>query len=203
VATRQRRLARILGLAAIVLVAAAAVFYGSMNWAARHEADRRGLPSGARNSIQHAYAAVETYVALRRIGLSHPRAVHGTVWLGYLNEWAEAIFKWPGDSTAEVYKDLHNNLLGAIGGHVAEVCRGSFGSFNERLSGIGAMAERRQLAWRQTDSRVPPFTGPLNVGQAIARHEADQQAIANTFLASITPADCPNAPRDWQPLSRR
>lgn len=190
--TLQRRILVLLGLLTLLFGSLTAAFYGGMTWAARQEAERRGLPSEARNSIQHAFAAMEIYALFRRIGLSRHRSAHGTIWLGYLNERAEATFKWRRDSTAEVYKDLHNNLLGMIGGRVAEACRGSLGSINSRIAAVGEMAARRQLAWRQTDPRVPQFSGPADFGLAVARHEADQTAISDAFVASMSAADCPN-----------
>lgn len=47
----------------------ALVFYGGMDWAARFETDRNAFSPSARNSIQHAFVAAETYATLRSFWL--------------------------------------------------------------------------------------------------------------------------------------
>ena len=91
---------------------AAILFYAGTSEAARLEANRLGLPPAARNGIKHAYAAAEIYARLRSAGIGPETATEWTVHLAVINEWVEAWLKWRRDTTAEVYKDLRNGVVG-------------------------------------------------------------------------------------------
>jgi hypothetical protein len=161
----------------LVTATLALAFYGTMNWAARFETDRSGTSPSARNSIQHAFAAAETYAALRIVYVPDAWAVSLAVNLGLLNEHAEAWFKWPRDTTREVYKDLHNNMIGIIAAQTAMHCARTP---NARLRLIGQLAANQTLIWKSGDARVPDLPQPLQLQLATARFTADRPEIERT-----------------------
>lgn len=80
------------------------------------EATRRHLPKDARNSIKHAYAAGQLYRLLQGSGLPPENTLTLVLFLGEVNEVAEQIVKFSPkeDSAQEIFKDMHNNLAGAL-----------------------------------------------------------------------------------------
>lgn len=73
----------------------------------------RNLNPSYRNALKHAAAAAGFYAMLRTVGFSRLIAEKTVVELGYLNERAELVFKrGKRDTTAEIIKDLHNNMVG-------------------------------------------------------------------------------------------
>lgn len=167
-------------------------FYGLMMTLAHRETFRAGLPGVARNSILHAYAGAETYWWLRRAGLNGPFAERVTIKLGYLNEWAEAIVKWPRDTTREAYKDLQNNFIGVVAMRSFENCSAMRVAVHRR-SLISTLAANRAILWRSDDPRVPEsLPKPLDVRLAVQQFKMDRKSIEQSAIAAIRnlPAVC-------------
>ena len=162
--------------AVLVLVGSVAVvlFYTGASEAARLEANRSGLPRAARNGIKHAYAAAEIYAWLRSVGVGPDTATEWIVHLALINEWVEAWFKWPRDTTAEVYKDLHNGVVGIAALRANEKCGGSP---NKRLRLVGKLASAQTLLWSNSDSRIPPMPVGHDVSTAVAMFKSNRTAI--------------------------
>lgn len=155
---------------------AAVLFYIAASEAARLESNRSGLPPAARNGIKHAYAAAEIYAWLRSVGVAPDTATEWIVQLALINEWGEAWFKWPRDTTAEVYKDLRNGVLGIAALRANEKCAG-LGSPDKRLRLIGKLASARTLLWSDADGRIPPMPVGHDVTAAVAMFKSDRTAI--------------------------
>jgi|EndMetStandDraft_5_1072996.scaffolds.fasta_scaffold138154_2 hypothetical protein len=172
--------------AVLLLVGSVAVmfFYIAASEAARLESNRSGLPPAARNGIKHAYAAAETFAWLRSIGVGPDTATEWIVHLALINEWVEAWFKWPRDTTAEVYKDLRNGVLGIAALRANEKCAG-LGSPDKRLRLIGKLASARTLLWSEADLRIPPMPVGHDVSAAIAMFKSDRAAIEHEALSTV------------------
>jgi hypothetical protein len=164
--------------------AAALLFYTAASQASRLEAKRSGLPNAARNGIKHAYAAAEGYAWLRFVGIAPDTATEWIVHLAFINEWVEAWFKWPRDTTAEVYKDLRNGLLGIAALKTNEKCAG-LGSPDKRLLLIGKLASARILLWSNADSRIPPMPVGHDVSAAVAMFKSDRTAIEHEAASTV------------------
>jgi hypothetical protein len=155
---------------------AAILFYTAASEAARLEANRSSLPAAARNGIKHAYAAAEIYAWMRSVGVEPDTATEWIVHLALVNERVEAWFKWRRDTTAEVYKDLRNSVLGIAALRANEKCAG-LGSPDKRLRLIGKLASARTLLWSNADSRIPTMPVGNDVSAAVAIFRSDRTAI--------------------------
>ena len=98
-------------LLAVVLPPAA--FYGWFEVQSRVTADRYALDAGYANALKHAGAAATLYSALRFVGLGDRASERVAVRLGIINEHVETYVKrGRKDSTLEMMRDLHNNMVG-------------------------------------------------------------------------------------------
>jgi hypothetical protein len=186
-----RRWRAVLALCIAVPFILAVTFFVSMQMLARDQATRLGLP-GSKNSIQHAYAAAETYAWLRMLGLGKDSSVEVVIRLGYLNEVAENRILRIDGSTAEIYKDLNNNYSGLLTAAWLELCtaRGP----TARLLAIGALAKENAIFYFANDKRIPTLPRPPDLSAAIAQFELDRDAISsrlNGDLQRIVPACTP------------
>jgi hypothetical protein len=163
---------------------AAILFYVTASEAARLEANRSGLPAAARNGIKHAYAAAEIYAWLRSVGVAPDTATEWIVHLALVTEWGEAWFKWPRDTTAEVYKDLRNGVLGIAALRANEKCAG-LGSPDKRLRLIGKLASAQTLLWSDADRRIPPMPVGHDVTAAVAMFRGDRTAIEHEAASTV------------------
>lgn len=72
-----------------------------------------GLGPGFGNAIKHAGASADAYRALRLFGVSGGRAEAVVIRVGIVNEWAETwVKRGRPDTTLEMMRDLHNNMVG-------------------------------------------------------------------------------------------
>jgi hypothetical protein len=177
-----KRAARWFGATLIAVGACALAFYGNAGWWSLAESKRLGL-SGARNSIQHAYAAAQAYGWLRTVGLSRDNATDAVIQLGYLNEWFENDVQSRDDSTAEIYKDLNNNMSGIVAAQWLENCetRQSGGE----LQVTGALAQAKSLFYKPTDTRIPKLPDEPDVSVAIAQFKLDRATIEARVKADL------------------
>lgn len=76
------------------------------------EAKKRNLDQVSANAIKHAYAASLFHGALQDILMGRRISRGIVVFFGEVNEVAELVFRPKKDSTLEIMKDLHNNMVG-------------------------------------------------------------------------------------------
>ena len=76
------------------------------------EAKKRNLEQLSANAIKHAYAASLFHEVLQNMWLGRRISRGVVVFFGEVNEVAELIFRSKKDSTLEIMKDLHNNMVG-------------------------------------------------------------------------------------------
>lgn len=179
-------LRRLVAFAAGLVVAAvlsASVFYAVMGTARSYALRAYDAPRGASNAILHAYAAAETYAAARAIGMGRRRAAAMTEWLGHLNEWAEFHGKRL-DDTAEVYKDLHVNLMGITAARWLEAREGRRWPV-ARLRLVTALAKQGELPWWSTDPRLPSMPAGHDPSPAMVRYAAERSRIAAATIATL------------------
>ena len=179
----RRSALRLVAVLFLVGSVAAILFYTAASEAARLEANRLGLPA-ARNAIKHAYAAAEIYAWLRSVGVGADTATEWIVHLALINERVEAWSKWRRDTTAEVYKDLRNSVLGIAALRANEKCAG-LGSPDKRLRLIGTLASARTLLWSNADSRIPPMPFGNDVSAAVAMFRSDRTAIEHEVSRKV------------------
>lgn len=100
-------------LAVLLAIAGACTgaFYGGFAHVARQMVQEARLPAGHANAVKHAYAAAQTYRAIRLLGVPEASARALVIWLGEQNEWMESVVR-PNDTTLEMLKDLCNNRIG-------------------------------------------------------------------------------------------
>jgi hypothetical protein len=172
----RRRWRTALALCIAVPLVLAVTFFVSMQMLARDQATRLGLP-GSKNSIQHAYAAAETYAWLRMVGFGSGTATEAVVRLGYLNEYFENGIRSRDDSTAEIYKDLNNNLSGIIAAAWLEQCPDQPPA--SRLETIGELAKTKAIFYFANDKRIPKLPAAPDLNAAITTFETDRAEIAS------------------------
>ena len=180
----RRSALRLVAVLFLVGSVAAILFYTAASEAARLEANRSGLPPAARDGIRHAYAAAETYAWLRSAGIGRDTATEWIVHLALINEWVEAWFKWRRDTTAEVYKDLRNGVLGIAALRANEKCAG-LGSPDDRLRFIGKLASARILLWSNADNRIPTMPIGHDVSAAVEMFKSDRTAIEHDAASTV------------------
>lgn len=164
-------------------------FYGIMKWAAHHELDRAHLPRAAFNSVQHAYAAAETYAWLRFSGLSPDTSQSWAIRLGVMNEWFENGWRHIDDDTAEIYKDLANNLAGITASRWLEPC--GFTRPRTRLRLIGRLAATDAFLRTSRDKRIPVLPLEPDVTAAIAGYEQDAAEISRRLATRLDEMELP------------
>lgn len=148
-------------IAAGVTIAAVAgtIAWAYDDWKARAavETRRLGLPAYAANGLRHSLAAADTYAVLRLTGLSSARAANVTEKLGVLNEYKEYYFRpvRRRDPTREIYKDLHNNVVGILSAEKLEG-EGRLSSADP-VAFLGQMTANNVVLRHFSDARVPDF----------------------------------------------
>ncbi|MGL4634991.1 MAG: hypothetical protein ACRCWF_03335 [Beijerinckiaceae bacterium] len=135
-----------------VVVTLVASWYAIIGTARSYALRAYDVPRGASNAILHAYAGAETYATFRKAGFGKRRAEVWTVRLGYGNEWFEHIVKRM-DSTAEVYKDLHNNHYGITAARWLE----------DNNQSSSASNRLRLIAWLAKEKAIPWWPGNLEI----------------------------------------
>ncbi|MBX3567766.1 MAG: hypothetical protein KF914_06880 [Rhizobiaceae bacterium] len=97
----------------LILVLPPLTFYGWFETSARSIVRERSLDPQFGNSIKHALASSYLYSGLRFIGVPGSVSEAAVIRAGLLNEFAELYVKrGKPDTTAEIMKDLHNNMVG-------------------------------------------------------------------------------------------
>jgi hypothetical protein len=97
----------------LILVLPPAIFYGWFELQSRATTDRNALDPGFANALKHADAASTLYSMLRFVGVSADASERSVVTLGFINEQVEIYVKLGSkDSTLEMMRDLHNNMVG-------------------------------------------------------------------------------------------
>jgi hypothetical protein len=145
---------------AIVSVLLVVGWYTAMNVRRDKALSEHNVPRVARNALLHSIAGADTYSAFRRIGFGRDRALRSTEFLGYCNEWFEHWTKRM-DVTAEVYKDLHNNLYGVTVAAWLEAT----GLRNSRQNRAAV------LAWLTRERRMPWWPAEMASGLPLDRYE--------------------------------
>jgi hypothetical protein len=164
-------------------VALAAVMHGFSRAASWEIQKRPGIEARDHNAIKHAYAAAELYSLLRPIA-GAGIASCAVITFGEWNEYAERYVKYTTDWSAEVYKDLRNNIAGVA---AAEWLYGEAGYVSPvtRLKLIGKLAQEGVLAAEETDPRIPDLPKSPDTGSALAKMRADQTAVAAEIRSDI------------------
>jgi hypothetical protein len=145
---------------AVLCVSTIIGWYSAMGLARDRAMRAHDVPRGGRNALLHSIAGAETYTAFRRIGFGRERALRSAEFLGYCNEWLEHWTKRM-DVTAEVYKDLHNNLYGVV---VAQW-------LNEAGFANTGANRRAVLAWLVKERRMPWWPQDMDSGLSTERFE--------------------------------
>ncbi len=154
------------------------VFYSATRWQSRTVVAESALAAGAINSIQHSLGAAHLYALFYPSGVKPRLLGAGIEVLGHVNEWVEHAFKPNKDATEEVYKDLHNNLVGLTTARWLAERYGWHISARQRRAVIADLAKSRELAYFHSDRLVPEFGTGNATGPAMARYRADRKAIA-------------------------
>jgi hypothetical protein len=152
-------------------------WYSAMGLARDQAMRTHEVPRGGRNALLHSIAGAETYTAFRRIGFGRERALRTAEFLGYCNEWLEHWTKRM-DVTAEVYKDLHNNLYGVV---VAQWLKeaGHANSSANRRAVLAWLVKQRRLPWWPQDMDSGLSTERFETGPAMRFYEARRMALRN------------------------
>jgi len=111
------------------------------------EAKKRNLEQVSANAIKHAYAASLFHGALQDAWMGRRISRGVVVFFGEVNEVAELIFRPKKDSTLEIMKDLHNNMVGVC---VSEWLKDNNIRQN-RLMVMGEFAKKRLLMSSRED----------------------------------------------------
>jgi hypothetical protein len=168
---------RLLAAAIAAFAVTVAGFYAFTRAMSSHEAVARGMSPGSRNAIQHGYGAAELYGAGRWLAVPKRPLRLFVELLGHVNEWTEHTFKSRKDESEEVYKDLHNNLVGLVAVQWLEKRHGRWFSPAQRRTLIGWLAEREHLIYASSDSRIPRFDSGIALAPALARYRGDRSSI--------------------------
>lgn len=159
-------------------VAVVAVFYGGTRAQSRTTVAEAQLAPVAINSIQHSLGAAHLYALFYPTGLKPRLLGAGIEVLGHVNEWVEHGFKPNKDATEEVYKDLHNNLVGLTAAKWLAENYGWRISARQRRALIADLAKARELAYVYTDRLVPEFGTGNATAPAMQRYRQDRKVIA-------------------------
>lgn len=177
---------RTLAIAALLSATALVViFYSTTRSQSRVTVSELHLEGSAINSIQHSLGAARLYAMFYPTGIK-PRLTGAVIeGLGHVNEWVEHAFKPNKDSTEEVYKDLHNNLVGLTAAKWMAERYGWRVSARQRRAVIAELARSRELAYIRDDALVPRFGTGNATAPAMTRYRLDRKGIARqtrTFL---------------------
>ncbi|MBL0318298.1 MAG: hypothetical protein IPP74_03195 [Alphaproteobacteria bacterium] len=119
---------------------------------AKAETVRKNLAHAAINSIKHAYAASQLYTLFRTLHVTDSSSQSVVVFLGKMNECAELVLNplRRRDSTDEIKKDLHNNIVGVQSARWLEL-HGKESHSSMRLQTLGTLAKGNILLLSPTD----------------------------------------------------
>lgn len=135
------------------------MLYSADTWIDRHAktaAVEVGLDAYNGNSVKHAFAAGELFLFLKSLGFETKTARTLVFKLGALNEWMEYYTALPQtrDYTAEIMKDLLNNLYGVeIAAWWKETAPDS--SWDAHLKIIAKLTKQEVLPLSYRDNRIP------------------------------------------------
>jgi hypothetical protein len=161
----------------LLVILPAAGWYAAMGLARDHAMQRFDVPRGARNALLHSLAGAETYTVFRTIGFGRERALRTTEWLGYCNEWFEHATKRM-DHTAEVYKDLNNNLYGIV--VAAWLKETGIGSTSRNRMGVLAwLLRERHIPWWPSDMDTGLSHDQFETAPAMRLYEANRTDLRN------------------------
>lgn len=108
------------------------------------EVKKRGLENDAANAVKHAYAASLVHGVFRNLWFGKRLSRGATIFLGEANEVAELLFRPTKDSTLEIMKDMHNNMVGIYVSEWLETNKEKVGS-RDRMTVIGDLMENKIL----------------------------------------------------------
>jgi hypothetical protein len=152
-------------------------WYSAMALARDRAMQVHDVPRGGRNALLHSIAGAETYTAFRRIGFGRERALRSAEFLGYCNEWMEHWTKRM-DVTAEVYKDLHNNLYGVVAAQwLREAGYADTGA--NRRAVLAWLVKQRHMPWWPQDMDNGLSTQRFETGPAMRFYEARRAELRN------------------------
>jgi hypothetical protein len=97
----------------LILILLPLAFYGWFEASARSIVRERSLDPHFGNAIKHALASSYLYSGLRSVGVPASVSEAAVIRVGLFNEFAELYVKrGKPDTTAEIMKDLQNNMVG-------------------------------------------------------------------------------------------
>jgi hypothetical protein len=154
VARSRRRFAYALAVLLAVVVPIA-TFYGWFELQSRLTTDREGLDAGYANALKHAEAAAALYSTLRFVGVHAQASERIVVGLGIVNEHAELYVKLGSkDSTLEMMRDLHSNMVGISAARWRE--SDSMSDHRSRSEQLVALVRACVLLRSEDDVSLPP-----------------------------------------------
>jgi len=158
----------------LAVVVPPAVFYGWFELQSRLTTDREALDAGYANALKHADAAAALYSTLRLAGVSAPASERIVVGLGVVNEHVELYAKrGRKDSTLEMMRDLHSNMVGISVARWRE--RDSMSDHRNRSEQLVALARAGVLLRSEDEVSLSPQEWPR------AKQSADLDWATNWF----------------------
>ncbi|NDF11797.1 MAG: hypothetical protein EB060_03145 [Proteobacteria bacterium] len=170
------------------------LLYGVDYWIDRHARSAAadvGLTINQSNTAKHAFAAGKVFFLLRGIGLGEETSKEWVYKLGIFNEWLE-YYTQPSDTrdwTAEIMKDLFNNLCGV---QVAIVWskEAKNPSTDEYMHHLAMLTKSGVLPHDWRDSRIPykdyKFSSrDADPAAAVAWFRHDQKSLEDSIQEKI------------------
>ena len=158
----------------LAVVVPPAVFYAWFELQSRLTTDREALDAGYANALKHADAAAALYSTLRLAGVSAPSSERIVVGLGVVNEYVELYVKRGSkDSTLEMMRDLHSNMVGISVARWRE--RDSMSDHRNRSEQLVALARAGVLLRSEDEVSLSPQEWPR------AKQSADLDWATNWF----------------------
>lgn len=176
---RWRRIVCAIGVGIGLLAVPPAAFYGLAEITAKEVVRSQGIDVRHSNAVKHSLAASYLYSGLRLLGLPPDLSQSIVLQCGSLNEFAELYVKrGRADSTAEIARDLRNNLIGVMVARWIEMGR--------QVSHASAIA---RLASGGVFDAPPPSdhapAGREGYRRAAVQEEADAAATAAAVIAAL------------------
>jgi hypothetical protein len=173
----------------LAIVVPPATFYGWFELQSRIAADRHALDAGYANSLKHAEAAAALYSALRFVGVRAQASEQVVVGLGVVNEYAELYVKrGRKDSTLEMMRDLHGNMVGISVARWRE--SGSMSDHRSRSGQLVALVRAGVLLRSEDDVSLSPETKrrakqSADLDWAISWFERNRAAIEQQVVQAL------------------
>jgi hypothetical protein len=139
------------------------------------EVRKRELNLDAANAVKHAYAASLVHGFFRNIWMGKRVSRGVTIFFGELNEVAEVFFRPTKDSTLEMMKDMHNNIVGIYVSEWLETNEDKVKG-RDRMTVIGDLAQNQILLLSGEDILLS------DQEKAIDRRTTDFWVARNWFL---------------------